>query len=109
MTKVFDSIPDFKVQVTAFRASLDPPIKNTMIRVIYDLDEKNGKPVPVDGSDGAGDPKSPEYKFTHEFRIERPMSKGWKSFERKLCKRKLLTFQVVEKAGWFAKEAVKGA
>ena len=108
MTKVFDSIPDFKVQVTALRASLEPPIKNTMIRVLYDLEEKNGEPVPVDGSDGAGNPKSPEYNFTHEFRIERPMVKGWKSFERKLCKHKLLTFQVVEKAGWFGKEAVKG-
>jgi hypothetical protein len=108
VTKFFEDIQENKVRVTAVKATLDPPIKSTMIRVLYDVEEANGEAIPVDGSEGKGNPASPEYNFTHEFRIERPTSKGWKSFERKLCRRKLFTFQVVEK-GWFGKETVKGA
>jgi hypothetical protein len=112
VTTMFQDIKIDKVQVTAVKATFLEPIKNTFIRVVYDYEEVNDQPLSVDGTEGSGDAASPEYNSSHLFRIERPhgqsQPRSWAKFERKLCKRKLLKFVIVEK-GWFGKETVKGS
>ena len=46
LTTQFDKIAIDKVQVTAVKATFDPPMKDTFIRILYDYEEDgNGNPV----------------------------------------------------------------
>lgn len=107
-TQTCDDVPDDKVEVTVSSASLSPPIKNTMVRIIYDFEEVDGAPYSRTSPECKGDAASPEYNFSDLLRIERPSNKGWKKFERLLNRRKMVSFALVEAGGWFSKETVKG-